>query len=96
VDHEDEEDGNRLIVALVVADLNGDGWPGDLAVTDIDEGYSILLNKGDGTFGAPTHIQTGAVHQSITAGDLNGDGRTDLIGSGPNLNTMSAFMNQCR
>jgi len=44
---------------------------------------SVLLNQGDGTFGAPVQYSMGAyfaaTHGSITTADMNGDGRPDLV-----------------
>lgn len=67
---------------VVAADFNNDGKP-DLAVVNDREGASggtvaILLNNGDGTFGAATLTNTGISPVSVAASDLNGDGNQDL------------------
>jgi FG-GAP-like repeat/FG-GAP repeat len=69
-------------VWLVAADFNNDGKP-DLAVANALVGASggtvaILLNHGDGTFGAATQINTGISPTSIAAGDFNHDGNQDV------------------
>ena len=52
--------------SVAIADLNGNGWS-DLAVANLDsDNVSVLLNNGDGTFGAsvlypagkPAHIRS--------------------------------------
>ena len=59
--------------------MNGDKID-DIAVANrIDSSISILRGNGDGTFQVRQNFATGASPQSIAAGDLNGDGRADLI-----------------
>jgi hypothetical protein len=71
--------------AIVAADFNVDGKL-DLAVADTHDpsntdngGVSVLLGNGDGTF-QPAMFYTLPVYStSLTAGDLNGDGKLDLV-----------------
>ena len=74
--------------ALAAADVDGDGHE-DLAVasnpnTTYVEGKeyagsaTILLGRGDGTFGARSDYGVGPRPVVITAADLDGDGRADL------------------
>jgi hypothetical protein len=67
---------------VIAADFNGDGNL-DLAVTT-DQGISILLGKGDGTFRPYTAILPG--ESLLAVGDFNGDGKPDLaIATGNNI-----------
>ena len=64
-------------------DFNGDGQT-DLATANYTDGVSVLLGAGDGTFGVPTTFMV--LYNlgrpiSITTGDFNGDGFTDLATS---------------
>ncbi len=71
---------------VAAADLNGDGKP-DLVVADTgsisdtsDEGaLYVLLNQGNGSFGQPTVYLAGALPGALAIGDMNGDGKPDLV-----------------
>lgn len=58
---------------LVIADLNHDGVP-DIAAEG--SGLSVLLGKGDGTFGPATFFALAG--SSIAMADFNGDGNKDV------------------
>jgi hypothetical protein len=63
---------------IVLADLNGDGKL-DVAVDGPEgAGVNMLLNNGDGTFGAPVNLVRGW-DWGLAAGDLTGNGRIDLV-----------------
>jgi len=92
-------------VSIAAVDLNGDGKP-DLAVacssvlpSYVGTGVSVLINHGDGTFAAKVDYPTGGGGSavSVTAADLNGDGKPDLAaltsGSADVGNTVTVMLN---
>ena len=77
-------------IALAIADLNRDGKP-DLAVVDLgNDALSVLLGKGDGTFGAHVDYATGSFPVSIAIADFNADNSQDLaVANQNNAGTVS-------
>ena len=81
------DSGGQNAVAVAVADLNGDGKP-DIAVangctvctSDGVFGVGVLLGNGDGTFqAAQNYALPGLGPSSVAIGDVNGDGKPDLL-----------------
>ena len=71
----------KRIFSLVVADLNGDGRP-DLAYYGEPKELVVLYNQGTNGWSTPKRwaIDDGQLSaNALCAGDLRGDGRTDLV-----------------
>src|SRR2546422_6844025 len=77
---------NTAPYRAVIEDFNGDGKP-DLAALSIYGGtVGILVNKGDGTFASAQYSpaiqpdpQGPTFFSGIVTGDVNGDGKVDVI-----------------
>ncbi len=71
----------KRIASLAVADLNGDGRP-DLAYYGDPKELIVVCNQGTNGWSAPKRwpIDDGQLTQNaLCPGDLNGDGRADLV-----------------
>src|SRR5579864_5088118 len=85
--------------AITTADFNGDGSV-DLAVANHATGsggdgtVSVLLGKGDGTFGAQSTFSTGNGPAGIATADFNGDGHADLAVANHSDSTVSILLNK--
>jgi hypothetical protein len=62
----------------LIADLNGDGRM-DIAGLAFPGVAGVLLNTGSGAFGPLATYPVGGDPHTIAGGDINGDGRFDLV-----------------
>src|SRR5206468_1766158 len=53
---------------------------------------SVLLGTGGGSFGPKTDFPTGGLCRSVAIGDLNGDGKPDLLVANDDANTVSVLL----
>ncbi len=70
--------------AVAVGDFNGDGRLDVAVAQQLSNTVSVLLGHGDGTFARPqSFVASGQdstfAPSSIAVGDVNGDGRSDLV-----------------
>ncbi len=81
---------------IAVGDLNGDGFS-DIVVTNFGgangDTVSVLLNKGDGTFQAASTVTVAAEGPlGVALGDINGDGKLDMVVAGSSNSTISVLL----
>jgi uncharacterized protein (TIGR03437 family) len=79
------------ILPVAVADLTGDEKV-DLVVRDGADSVFVWPGKGDGTFLPPLKQPVGWGGYLVTAVDLDGDGRVDLVAANYSSNTLTLLM----
>jgi hypothetical protein len=87
-------------VSVAVADVNGDGRPDLLMGNTVvgSEGLYVYLNNGGGAFGAPTLYAIASFSSSwnggasVTAADINGDGKLDAVLTNTNSNSIAVLL----
>jgi hypothetical protein len=73
--------------AVVAIDVNGDGYPDLIVATN--NGVSVLVNNGDGTFApSATYSSGGPFSNALAVVDVNGDGNLDIVITNECLDTL--------
>ena len=85
-------------VSIAIGDLNGDGAPELMTANDDfrSETYTVavFINKGSGVFEGKRNYVTGRRPSWVAIGDMNGDGKPDLVTANGYANTVSVLLNR--
>ncbi len=84
--------------SAISIDINGDGKPDVITANRNANTISVLLNTtvtgaATGSFAAQQTFATGTNPISVTAADINGDGKPDLIVANSSVGTISILLN---
>ncbi|MCB2379780.1 FG-GAP-like repeat-containing protein, partial [Hymenobacter sp. BT635] len=89
--------GGSISLRVVTGDLNADGRLDAVTANITSNNVSVFLNSGNGTFAAATryNVAPGGVQtQGVTLGDVNADGRLDIVTANNGNNTIGVLLNQ--
>jgi len=78
---------------MTLADIDGDGSPDIITANTQNDTVSVLLNDGNGGFGAFSYFGTGAHPGAVAVADIDGDGRPDVISANRDNNNVSVLFN---
>ncbi|HEV8058485.1 MAG TPA: FG-GAP-like repeat-containing protein, partial [Gemmataceae bacterium] len=78
--------------SVVVADVNGDGFPDIITANRIDDTVSVFLSDGDGTFQLPMTFAVGPRVSRIAVGNVVNDGKPALLVGNHGDNTISILL----
>jgi hypothetical protein len=89
-------EGPAAVWSIAIGDIDGDGKPDIVAGSNLNNTVSVLRNTGSiGNIGfdLKTDFSPGSLSWNMALGDVDGDGKPELIVPGTNLGTVSVFPN---
>ena len=78
---------------LAAVDVNGDGKPDVVGISNTADRVAVFIGVGDGTFAPWSLYFTGDGPIALAARDFNGDGKLDIVTADANGKTLSLLAN---
>ena len=79
-------------VGCTLADIDGDGVLDLVVSTTMTNRISISPGNGDGTFGSSYPVDAHGRSPYVAVGDMNGDGRPDIVTGNYESGTISVLL----
>ncbi|WP_189091436.1 FG-GAP-like repeat-containing protein [Deinococcus ruber] len=85
---------SSYLKAVAMGDVNGDGHLDLVTANLVSSDVSVLLGNGDGTLQSPQVMDAGerTYPAAVALGDLNGDGRLDVLTADSIARSLSVFL----
>ncbi len=80
--------------SVAAADFGGDDKNDLVVASSSTKNVSVLINKGDGSFGQKKDYDAGTTPSSVAAKDLNGDNKPDIVVANSGSNNVSVLINK--
>jgi len=82
-------------VSVALGDVDGDGRVDLVSANEVSDTLTVFLQEEGGGFGQPLSLGDSSLTdgpQSVALGDVDGDGRVDLVSANRDIDTLTVFL----